>query len=88
MRTVFGIHDNESVRFLSLEGAENYLMENYPEHIVNKDQAIEFMENMIWEDKVIICEGCGEETLNSEKDENWSKPRCCDTWYCNTDCHN
>lgn len=49
-KTIFGIY-NETQTFNTLEEAENYLMDNYPERCTCKDTAIDFFENMIWEEK-------------------------------------
>jgi len=87
MRTAFGIHNNEGIRFLSLDGAEHYLLEHCPEHIASKESAIEYVENMIWEDKIILCEGCDAQTLISDMDSDWVRGGCCDTWFCHPDCH-
>jgi hypothetical protein len=48
--TVYGIHCNDSILFLTLEAAEDYLIDNYPEHCSCKDAAYDFCEQMIWED--------------------------------------
>lgn len=48
-KTIYGIN-GEDIIFKTLEEAENYLMDNYPEHCSCKDASIDFFENMIWED--------------------------------------
>lgn len=88
MRTIYGIHGVDSIVFLDLIEAEKYLYEHYPEYMGSKDACIEACENMIWEDRIVICEGCGVKVLRDEMDEYWIKPRCCDTWFCHPDCHN
>jgi hypothetical protein len=84
---VYGIHGNDSVFFLDLIAAEKYLFDHYQEYITSKNQFIDYAEQMIWEDKIIICEGCGDKTLRDELDSDWVKAGCCDTWFCHIDCH-
>ncbi len=50
MKTIYGIHGNDNITFLTLEAAEDYLIENYPEYCCGKDATYDFCENMIWED--------------------------------------
>jgi hypothetical protein len=87
MRTIYGIHGNDSVTFLDLIAAEKYLYEHYPEHMGTKEACIEACENMIWEDQLIYCEGCSDKTLRDERDDHWVKASCCDSWFCSRDCH-
>jgi hypothetical protein len=87
MRTVYGIHGDETIIFIDLIAAEKYLYENYQEYMGSKDQCMEFCENMIWEDIIKTCEGCGEKIIYSDIDEHWINPSCCDVWFCNRDCH-
>ena len=49
-QTVYGIHNNNCVIFLSLEAAEDYLIDQYPEYCSGKDATYDFCENMIWEE--------------------------------------
>ena len=51
-RTVYGLHCDSSVLFMSLEEAEDYLVKNYEEYCSHKDSAMDFCEQMIWEDKI------------------------------------
>lgn len=48
---VYGIHGNEGVVFLSLEGAEEYVYENYQSEYRCKDEFIELCESIIWEER-------------------------------------
>lgn len=48
--TAYGIHNNNSIMFLSLEAAEDYLIKEYTECCSSKDAAYSFLENMIWEE--------------------------------------
>ena len=48
--TVYGIHNNDSVLFMTLEAAEEYLIANYAEYCSHKDATYDFCENMIWEE--------------------------------------
>lgn len=86
MKTVFGIHTNNEVMFLSLDAAESYLIENHPEYCVCKDSTIEYFESMIWEDTVITCEGCGTKILRDDIDSDWVRTGgccgCSDAWIC------
>jgi hypothetical protein len=86
MNTIFGIHGNNEINFFSLESAEDYLMESYPEHCGRKEQVMDFTENMIWEDTLITCESCGNKILHSDMDSDWVRTGgCCDctnTWVC------
>ncbi len=52
MKTIYGIHNNDSVVFFSLEAAEDYLIKEYPEYCSGKDATYDFCENMIWEDVI------------------------------------
>jgi hypothetical protein len=88
MNTIYGIHGNNNVMFLDLVAAEKYLYENYQEYMTSKEKCMEYSEEMIWEDSIIICEGCGDKILRDEVDEYWIRPSCCDQWYCHRDCHN
>lgn len=49
MTTIYGIH-GENITFKTLGDAEHYLIVNYPEYCTSKDAAIDFSNNMIWED--------------------------------------
>jgi hypothetical protein len=49
MNTIYGIHGEDKV-FNTLEDAENYLIEHYPEFCGGKDATYDFCENMIWEE--------------------------------------
>jgi hypothetical protein len=51
-RTIYGVHDNDNITFLTLEAAEDWVIENYPEYCMCKDWSIDFLERMIWEDVV------------------------------------
>lgn len=88
-RTVYSIRDNETITFLELKAAEEYLIANYPEHFMTKDSAIEMSDNMIVEDIIATCEGCGDREIkySDEFDKHWKRFRCCDVWYCHEDCH-
>jgi hypothetical protein len=48
--TVYGIHNNNEVMFLTLEAAEDYLINEYPEYCFCKNATYDFCENMIWEE--------------------------------------
>ncbi len=48
-KTIYGIYEQDIV-FTSLEDAEYYLINQFPEHCGNKDAALDFCEQMIWED--------------------------------------
>lgn len=48
--TVYGIHNNNDVMFLTLEAAEDYLIKEYPENCRGKDATCDLCENMIWEE--------------------------------------
>jgi len=52
MRTIYGIHGNDNITFLTLEAAEEWLMNEYPEFCWTKDIAYDFCEQMIWEEAV------------------------------------
>lgn len=86
IKTVYGIHGNNSVTFLDLIAAEKYLFNNYQEYIIFKDQFIEYCEQMIWEDTVKTCEGCGTKILRSDMDSDWVRSEgcceCSDVWLC------
>ena len=41
---------NNDVMFLTLEAAEDYLINEYPEYFSCKDAGYDFCENMIWEE--------------------------------------
>jgi hypothetical protein len=57
MQTIYGIQTHgTNIIFLSLEEAEEYLIENYPEYCSGKDATYTFCENMIWEDELYISE--------------------------------
>jgi hypothetical protein len=87
MQTIYGINQNQDIYFFSLEAAEEYVIDNNPEYCATKDGTIEYLENAIWEDNLITCEGCDTKILHSDMDECWVKPSCCDIWFCHTDCH-
>lgn len=59
METVFGINGTNVILY-SLEEAEKYLIENYPEYCGYKDATIDFAERMIWEDRMYCCDKCEE----------------------------
>ena len=48
--TFYGIYKIDTVMFLTLEAAEDYLIDLYPEFCCSKDATYDFCENMIWED--------------------------------------
>lgn len=52
---VYTIYKDTPV-FLTLDEAESYLVENYPEYCGTKDGTIDFCENMIGEDELLISE--------------------------------
>ncbi len=60
MRTVYTIYGNNDISFLTLDAAEEYLMENYPEHCGHKDAFCDFAENMIEEEDIKECCFCNE----------------------------
>lgn len=87
IRTVYGIHGNDSVVFFDLIFAEKYLFNNYQEYITSKDQFIEYSEQMIWEDNIKTCESCGTKILHSDMDSDWVRSEgccdgCSDVWLC------
>lgn len=86
-RTIYGVRNHDDIFFLSLQGAESFVLENYPEYCMSKESAYDFMENMIYEDRVIHCEGCDECTTYESMDEYWIKAGCCDSWFHHEDCH-
>lgn len=87
-KTVYGIHNyDDKVIFLTLDAAEDFLLKEYEEYCTSKDAYIDMCEQLIWENQVIVCEGCEEKSFRDDMDEYWIKPRCCDTWFCHEDCH-
>jgi hypothetical protein len=87
IRTVYGIHDVPDIIFLSLDAAEEYVCTENPGNCWSKDSLIDYCHRQIWEEDIKTCEGCGTKVIYSEMDEYWTKPRCCDLWYCHEDCH-
>jgi hypothetical protein len=61
MRNYYYIYENETISFLTLDAAEDYLMENYEEYYSGKDSFQDFSENMIFKGKIITCCFCDEE---------------------------
>ena len=51
-RTIYGI--DERVAFFTLEAAQDYLFEQYPEYCCGKEAMMDLEERMIWEDVVIM----------------------------------
>lgn len=59
-KSIYKIHNNDEISFLSLEAAEYYIFEKYPEYITCKDQFIELCENLIDEYEIFECNNCSE----------------------------
>jgi hypothetical protein len=71
IQTIYGVHNDNSVVFFSLEAAEDYCITNYPEHCGHKEAFVYFCENMIWEESLMECCFCGErDTEESLEKEN------------------
>jgi len=51
-KTAYGIHGNDNITFLTLEAAQDYLIEQNPEFCSSKDVTEDFCEQMIWEEAV------------------------------------
>jgi predicted methyltransferase len=60
IETIYGIHVDDSVVFFTLDAAEEYAIQNYPEYCGHKDAAFYFCEDNIWEDRIIECCFCKE----------------------------
>jgi len=71
-QTAYGIHNNDHITFLSLEAAEDYLIEKNPEFCSSKDATYDLCENLIWEDVIIRCDTCDGQIISSDKTRiNW-----------------
>lgn len=65
-KTVFGVHNHNNIIFLSLEAAEDYVIEKYPEFCCGKDATYDFCERMIWEDSISKCGDCNQSIITSD----------------------
>ena len=49
-KAIYGIHKIDNKTFETLEDAESYLINLYPEYCTSKDATYDLCENLIWED--------------------------------------
>ncbi len=86
-RVAYGVHRNDHVMFLTLDAAEAYLIDQYPEYCGSKDSTYDFCENMIWENKIIQCEECNKPILEDDAEKvRQCHEHCCYIFVCSEGC--